>query len=157
MGYTAIAFNRIVQKKIDPKSQVNKLDPFTGTAQETKWYYILETAHYRFGRGQREGVWSGESLFRYVSLKKSQPLPDKRKHIPGPAVRHYSFDTNDLSNFLPCLPNAFSSVAADRTHNFTTTYTPASPFPPQAHSGENGNQEWRGIRNYLCWSTWWGR
>jgi len=75
VGYTAIAFNQIVQKKIDPKSHVNELDPLLGLLRKRNGIIFLKRLTIVLDEDSEKGfglVSLFPSLCRRRSLSPSQ-------------------------------------------------------------------------------------
>lgn len=141
VGYTAVAFNQIAVKRVDPKSHVNILDGLVSRLRSRPGVVYLKRLTIVLDEDSEKGF----GLVRvFVLLLLSWPcphcrVPDKLDRIAFCALRPTLPYSDYRDDVFFGMPHAYTTLQPDDTHHFSSPHASASAIPSQAHASARGD------------------
>ncbi len=154
MGYTAIAFNQTVNKKVDPKTHVNILDILLKQLKSRKEILYMKRLTIILDEDSEKGFGLVGLHIIYKLHRIDIACLDQRANLLVQQLRSYKPCPDQSSNTRSCVSNTQLTIPLDCTHHISASYSSSSPVQLEAYPSPDSDQKRRGIRDQLCRRAW---
>jgi hypothetical protein len=114
-----IAFNQIEQKKLDPKTLVNVLDPLLDGLRKRPGIVFLKRLTIILDEDSEKGFGLVRHFVLYVIGKRRKNCQiDEWKYLSCATLRSFSFGTHHDRNIFSSMLNTLAAFSPDSTYNF---------------------------------------
>jgi hypothetical protein len=149
-----IAFNQIEQKKLDPKTLVNVLDPLLDGLRKRPGIVYLKRLTIILDEDSEKGFGLVRHFVLYVIGKRLKNCHiDECKYLSCATLRSFSLGTHHSRNILFSMLDPFAAFSPDGTYNFLAIDTSPASVSSQTYTSQDSNQKWRSLRDRVFWGA----